>query len=464
MRTPLFVSLFVACSIASLPATLPAEDARQRTVASGDPVVWLQHYLQIDTTNPPGNEARAAAFLGALLDHAGIEHRLLTSPGGRSSLYARLPATTPSAGGAVVLVHHMDVVPASAGWKQPPFSGRRVSGRIWGRGAIDTKGLGIAQLAALIRYARRDAPRHRDVIYLAVADEETGGKEGVGWLLDAHPELFEGVSGVINEGGVNRVASGRVAWWGIEIDQKRPLWLRLTARGRPGHGSMLLIDSASHRLVPALGRLIDRPLRFEAVPSARRFLGALAALEGGSSLTMFERLDATLAGDAPQRGLPPGWLSVLSDTLQVTRLEGSRGTNVISAVAHAEIDMRLLPNRDNETVLAALRETLGPQIEVEVLLDAPPASPSPTDHPLYRSLERVLGLRAPVLPAMIAGVTDSRYFRQRGIAAYGLLPFVLTAPDMRGVHAADESIPETAFLRGIETMLRILTDFAGTPP
>ena len=238
---------------------------------AAEPVAWLQEYLQIDTTNPPGNEHEGAKFLAEILRREGLNPRLLTSPEDRTSLYARWRSPT-SQGRAIALVHHIDVVPVGEGWIAEPFSGRAFEGSLWGRGAIDTKSLGIAYLAALLGCLREGVDLKVDVIFLAVADEELGGARGAGWLLAEHAELFEGLEGVLNEGGSNRVLEGRVLWWGIEITQKRPLWLRVTTSGRGGHGSGFHQSSATHKLVRALTQLVERPLRFRVSAAARTFL------------------------------------------------------------------------------------------------------------------------------------------------------------------------------------------------
>ncbi len=219
------------------PAPAPA-DAPAPTRLS-EAALWLQQYLRIDTTNPPGREQRAAAFLAGILHREGINTRTLVSPQGRTSLWARLAAPG-SNGRAILLLHHTDVVPAGPGWTVPPFAGLVRDGRLWGRGAVDDKSLGIAQLAAFVSLKRRKVPLARDVIYLAVADEENGGGQGVGWLMQQHPNLFKGVEGVVGEGGRAQVSGdGRILWWGIEVAQKRPLWLRVTTFGRGGHGSSI---------------------------------------------------------------------------------------------------------------------------------------------------------------------------------------------------------------------------------
>lgn len=442
-----------------LPGALAAA-AAPGSADEPEPVRWLREYLQIDTTNPPGNEREAAEYLAGVLEAEGIPSRLLTSPGGRTSLYARL-ASPASGGEAVALVHHLDVVPAEGAWSQEPFAGRPLGGSLWGRGAIDVKSLGIAQLAALVALHRAGTALSRDVIYLAAADEERGGGEGTAWLLAEHGELFQGLVGVLGEGGSNRAFGGRVLWWGIEVTQKRPLWLRVTAHGRGGHGSGFHPGSATHQLVRALERLVDRPLRFRVCEAARSYFEALGSIEGGGSAELAGRLDEIVGAENPAAELGPGLPVYFLDTVQVTAIRNGSGPNVVAAEASAYVDIRLLPDTDAGRFLEEVRDTLGPGIEVEVLLSSPEAPPSPVDDPLFEALQDVLSVRAPVVPILISGTTDSRYFRERGVVAYGFSPFALEPPELLGIHAPDERIPEDVFLRGVETMRRLLLRYGG---
>lgn len=430
----------------------------------------LQEYLQIDTTNPPGNEKAAAELLAVWLRQLGAEPRLLASPEslakGRASVYARFPATAgpcPQGGGALLLMHHIDVVPAGDGWRAAPFSGRLEEGRIWGRGAIDIKSLGIAQLEAIGQLLRGGRPFCRDVIFLGVADEEAGGGEGAAWLLASHPEIFAGVDAVINEGGSNRTFGGRQIFWGIEVVQKRPLWLRVSAGGRGGHGSRYAPGSAAHQLIRGLARLIDRPPRFRLSDAARLYFGQLARLEGRTPAAAVAALEKQIRLEGPQPPLAPGLPVYFLDTLQVTEMATGPGVNVVSPVARADLDIRLLPDTDGDAFLAEVRALLGPELEVEVLLSSPPGVPAPLDHPLYRTFERVLGQRAPVVPSFLPGTTDSRYFRARGIAAYGFSPFSVEGPDLTGIHAPNEYMRVDDFLRGVETTRRLLEAYAAAP-
>jgi len=177
-------ALVIALAIFALPGARPLE--------LSEPARWLQAYLRIDTTNPPGREHLAAAYLAGILKREGIPSHVARTPDGRANLWARLSSPR-SNGKAVVLLHHMDVVAPGPGWTVRPFGGEVRDGRLWGRGALDDKSLGIAQLAAFVDLKRRRVPIERDVIFLAVADEESGGLRGTSWLLQNRPELFEGV-------------------------------------------------------------------------------------------------------------------------------------------------------------------------------------------------------------------------------------------------------------------------------
>ena len=425
---------------------------------------WLQQYLRIDTSNPPGNEARAAAFLAGILNREGIASRMVATPEGRASLWARL-ASPGSGGRAILLLHHMDVVPPGPGWTVPPFGGEVRNGSLWGRGALDDKSLGIAQLAALIDLKRdlkrRKVPLERDVVFLAVADEESGGLRGTGWLLANHPELFRGVEAVIGEGGRSQVGpGGKLSWWGVEVSQKRPLWLEVSTSGRGGHGSGLNPGSANHQLLQGLARLLAQPVRWRVSPPVRDYARAIAPLQNPHWRRVFSNIDAVVAENGPREFLMPGMANLFVDTVQVTVLRGGERINVIPEKAWARLDIRLLPDTDSAAFLAEVKRLLGAGFDVKVLVTAPPAAPSPASGRLWEAFKRTLGSEGPVVPAFIPGFTDSRFFRERGIPAYGVSPFKLAPGDSAGIHGPDERIPVAELDRGIERMRRIVAAYA----
>jgi acetylornithine deacetylase/succinyl-diaminopimelate desuccinylase-like protein len=459
LSAPLLAALLILPFLPARSAAAPAPP-----VALSEPAGWLQQYLRIDTSNPPGNEGRATAFLAGILQRAGIPSRVVANPEGRANLYARL--SSPKSGGrAILLLHHMDVVPPGPGWTVPPFAGLVKGGQLWGRGAVDDKSLGIAQLAAMIDLQRdlqrRRAPLERDVIFLAVADEENGGQRGTGWLLANHPELFQGVEAVICEGGRSQTgAGGKLLWWGIEVAQKRPLWLEVATSGRGGHGAGLNPDSANHQLIQGLARLLGEPSRWRVTAPVRDYSHAIAPLQNDRWRRVFANIDGVIAESGPKEFLMPGMANLFLDTVQVTVLRGGERINVIPERAAARIDIRLLPDTDAAAFLATVKQRLGPELEVRVLVTSPPAAPSPASGRLYQAMERVLRPEGPVVPTFIAGFTDSRFFRERGIPAYGLSPFKLGPDESKGIHGTDEHIPLAEIDRGVERMRRILGAYA----
>jgi acetylornithine deacetylase/succinyl-diaminopimelate desuccinylase-like protein len=458
LRRSAVALLALAVNLAIAPASAPASPLSREAELLGE-------YLRFDTGNPPGAERPAIDWLAGELRAAGLAPQILTSPRGRSSLAVRLAATVADAP-VVVLLHHVDVVPAGDGWKQPPFSGAMQDGAIWGRGAIDTKGLGIAHLAALLDAAKAPV-RSRELLFLATADEEAGGIEGVGWLIEQRTDLFDRVEAVLNEGGGVKSVAGRVLYWGVEVDQKRPLWLRVRARGRGGHASNADSKSAAHRLLAGLAEIVREPPSVAVSRSALDFFSRLGridprALQVHAAAT---RLDAGVALSATEKAALAGYDNLLRDSLQVTTLAAGERVNVVAAEASAEIDVRLLPETDAVAFVARLKERIGPDLEVETILPAPAAAPpSPTTHPVYRTIEAELAREAPVVATFIPSFTDSRYFRARGIAAYGFSPFPIDAVELLTVHARDERISIAAFDRGVATMRRVVRALLGIAP
>ena len=414
----------------------------------------LRHYLRVDSSQEPGRE-RALALLRDQLHAEGLPTQWIVSPQGVPSLVSRLEAPSGS-DESVVLLHHADVVAPGEGWLHPPYGAEVQDGILHGRGALDAKSLGIAHLEAFLAASRNRSSLVRNLIFLVVTDEEEGGAEGSNWLLESHPELFAGVVAVLGEGGINRVYGDQLAWWGIEVAQKRPLWLRVETTGRPGHGSTLNLHTAPHRLIRALDRLLEKPLDFRVTPEVRLYLESIAPYETRGIKRIAERLDEIMALPHPESKMLPGIPNYFLDSIQINMLQAGEQPNSAPESASAWIDIRLLPDTDEQQFLHDIRARLGDDVSVTILLDAPPVDPSPVNGAGFSCIAKALSNEAPVVPAFIPGITDSRFFRQRGIPAYGFSPFKLGGANLKGIHGIDEQIPLAVFDAGISTMIEVV--------
>jgi acetylornithine deacetylase/succinyl-diaminopimelate desuccinylase-like protein len=257
-------------------AHLPEERLQQYSDLA---VAWMQEYLRLDTTNPPGNEMRAVAFYKKILDQEGIENRTFEYAPGRGDLWVRIPATESAPKRPLILLNHMDVVTSDAAhWKVPPFSGEIKDGYIWGRGAQDMKDEGLAQLVVMVMLRREKVALDRDVIFLAVSDEEVEGT-GTDWFISHQRELLGDAEFLINEGGENLLENGKVKYVGVDVGEKTTYWLHVVAHGQPGHGSRPDADSAPDRLVRALNRILAYRTPLRVLPVVEDFLRGLAPYE-----------------------------------------------------------------------------------------------------------------------------------------------------------------------------------------
>lgn len=419
-------------------------------------------FLRIDTSNPPGNETAGAAFLRDLFVKDGIAAQLVGDDPKRQAVYARLESGSKEP--ALLLLNHLDVVPADASaWTQPPFSGARSGGYIWGRGALDTKSLAIAELMSLVELKRRNARLRRDVVFLGVPDEELGGANGTEKLLAKRPELFDGVGFVLNEGGSNETAVDKVLFWGIEVQQKVPLWLRVTCEGAGGHGAIPPDDGgATAKLVRVLDaiRAIETPYRLE--PSVARTAAAAVAERKDARGERLRIVREPLDVERVQRELPVGYRALLRDTIAITHLSAGSAVNVIPSKAYGDVDIRLLPDTRPDAMLARVREVVGKNGTIDVLASGEPVTESSSDTELFTTVARAMKAHAPgsaVAPVVGPGTTDSRFFRARGITAYGIMPFKVNYYDADSVHGVDERIRTRFFAEGVRLTRAIVSDF-----
>lgn len=416
-------------------------------------VELLQRLLKIDTTNPPGNELAAARFLQSVLARDGVESQLLESAPGRANLIARLEGQQP--GRALMWMHHMDVVPASDGeWSVPAFAGSLRDGELWGRGAIDNKGGGIAQLLAFLLAKRLGTRLERDLVLLAVADEESGGAHGARWLVEQHAELFSDVEYILNEGGGILELPGGKLLYSVELAQKAPLWLRVTARGKSGHGSSPGPNGAAAVLVRALARVADHQFPLQVLPEVQALFSARAAALPPAQRKPYQNLKASLEDAAFREKFlqNPHDAALVRTTLAITMLSGSSKENVISDTASALLDVRLLPGQDPARIQAELQRVLGePALELSPVLSWQ-AQRSSADTRLYRAIEKLAQQQAPGAPVslnVIGGFTDCNAFRAHGKTCYGFLPLRIRLDELERIHGKDERIALDVASQGV---------------
>lgn len=426
-------------------------------------------YLQVNTSNPPGNEIAAARFWKEIFDREGIECVIVgpPAPSKRANVVARLPGKI--SGRALVLLHHLDVVPAEARrWRYPPFAAEIAEGAIWGRGATDMKALAVAQAWSLIDLKRRGVVPARDLIFIGTADEETGRENGAEWILANRPDLVQGAEALLTEGSpARRGPDGTVESFAVVATEKAPLWLRITALGATGHAAIPDDGSAPSRLLGALCRLENFRSEATITPAARRFFAQLADREPEPAGPLFRDLDTALASPAfrARLMLDPVLSAMLHDTCQVTGLASGGKINVIPAEASAEIDCRLLPGQSPQVFLSRLKVVSGdPDLVWEVLASAS-ANASPLDTDLVRTIERTLSARVPgirIETPILTASTDAHLFREAGLLAYGFDPFPLSDDEDRA-HGTDERMPLSSFRLGFDLYRAIVEAFVLAP-
>ena len=429
------------------------------------PVELLRQLIRFDTTNPPGNERECVEFVRGLVEDAGVETELYAKDPARPNLVARLRGSGERA--PLLLQGHVDVVTtASQDWTHPPFGGELVDGWVWGRGALDMKGGVAMMVSALLRAARDDAKLPRDVILCVLADEENGGNYGAKFLVQEHPELFDGVQYSLGEfGGFTLEIAGR-RLYPIQVAEKQICWLKARLRGRGGHGAMPQHGGTMARLARFLRDLDRKRTPIHVTPAARAMIEAIA---GALPRPNSDLMRALLRPRLTDRVLPllgeraPQLEGLLRNTVNATIVHASDKVNVVPGVVEVELDCRALPGFGPNAVMREVQELVGDDVELELtLFDPGPPDPRLDEFETLAELLRELEPGAIPVPMLQAGVTDARFFAQLGIQNYGFLPLRLPG-DFRFsglIHAADERVPAEAIEFGAEAVFRALTRIA----
>jgi acetylornithine deacetylase/succinyl-diaminopimelate desuccinylase-like protein len=455
----------------------PSQPAAQAALSSSsslsqiesDALGWLQNLIRMNTTNPPGNELVAAKYLADVLDKEGIHSETFESTPGRGFLVARLSANAmPDPSHALLLMSHLDVVGVDKSkWTVDPFGASIQDGYLYGRGAIDDKGMTAANLAVFVALKRSGARLNRDVIFFADGDEENGGRTGIEFAVEKHwDKIAAGFA--INEGGEVVLTNGKIEYVGVQASEKVVANVDVIATGTSGHASIPRKDNAVAHLAAAIAKIstYEAPVQFNAV--TRAYFDGLAPTQDDETRKWLRALGSPDRGDHAARWISdanPSWNAMLRDTVSPTILQAGIRPNVIPSEARAVLNIRLLPGNQLDPLLAKLKQLVNdPQVRFETEPDGGEAAPSSSlTSDLYSAIVHGSGKAfpgAPVLPLMSTGFTDSWPLRMRNVQAYGLLPFPLTGDDLLRMHADNERIPTDSFRRGIEFLYGIVNDFA----
>jgi acetylornithine deacetylase/succinyl-diaminopimelate desuccinylase-like protein len=439
MRTTRWLILGIVLASVSTASTVVESFAQAPdwNAVGAEATKLLTEYVRIDTSNPPGDTRKAADFLAAIFEREGIPVTRYESAPGKAIVYARLKATVnPPAGKAIVLLHHMDVVPADRSrWKTDPFTPTIVANELWGRGSMDMKGLGVAHLIAFLELKRQHVPLTRDVILLAEPDEEVGGAQGARWMIANHfaeldPEY------VLDEGGFGSrdlFTPGKLVY-GISVAEKKLIWLKVRAEGISGHGSQPIEQNANDHLVKALARLLGSS-------SAAAAAGRGAASERSIVQVMKDNIGTF----APNKFTN----AIQQSTISLTWLRAGVGdppkVNVIPSVAEAGLDCRVVPGTTTDQWVAEVRRRLAdPSLKIDVINQGDDPIVTSSDTPLYRRLEAAIKRQHPdaiVTPMLVPYTTDSNAFRPKGVKSYGVFPAILSADTVASMHGDGEHVP-----------------------
>src|ERR1700761_8683124 len=451
-----------ASVVGKVTVTVPAE------TPIDDVVDVVSRLIRFDTTNTgeletTRGEAECAHWVAAQLADVGYQVEYLESGApGRGNVFVRLEGAD-SSRGALLIHGHLDVVPAEpADWSVHPFSGAIEDGYVWGRGAVDMKDMVGMMIVVARQLKQAGIVPPRDLVFAFVADEEHGGRYGAHWLVDNRPDLFEGVTEAVGEVGgfsltVPRPDGGERRLYLIETAEKAIRWMRLTARGQAGHGSMVNDQNAVTTLAEAVARLGRHQFPPVLTDTVVEFLGALSEETG----LPFDPESPDLAGTLEKLGPMARMLkAILHDTANPTMLKAGYKANVVPATAEAVVDCRVLPGRE-AAFEAEVDELIGPHVTREWIKDLPSYETSFDGDLVDAMNDAVLAVDPDgrTVPYMLSGGTDAKAFVRLGIRCFGFSPLRLPPElDFASLfHGIDERVPVDALRFGTEVLTHFLT-------
>jgi acetylornithine deacetylase/succinyl-diaminopimelate desuccinylase-like protein len=441
---------------------------------SGQEVVThLRKLLQCDTRNPPGNETRAAAYLQVVLQQEGIASEIIGPGPDRGTLVARLQGD--GSAPPLLLMSHTDVVAVEPEkWTHDPFAADvSEDGFIYGRGALDMKNMVAMELMTLLLLKRSGVPLKRDVIFMAAADEEVGGHQGAGWVVQHRPELIQAEYALNEGGGSGFEVNGRY-YYAVQVAEKGTARFRIRANGRPGHGSVPLPDNAVFKLAEALVKLHRTPLPVHFTKSLRAYITSLASTQPDD---LAQALLAVIAdeanADAAIEALPVKEVfkaqlhALIRNSISPTILKAGTQINVIPSEAEAQLDARTLPGWTPEMFLEELRAIVGTEVDIEFIEPSLPLEADP-ESPLFDVIKEVLHEQAPeatAVPTVLTGATDAKHVSLLGTKVYGFAPDLYIpsiADDERRIHGHDERVRVQSLQWGTRVLYEVVSRFAGS--
>lgn len=422
----------------------------------------LQDYLKINTTNPPGKEMKAAHFLASILENEGINYEIYEPEDGRANLLARLESKGNKK--PLLLLNHMDVVGVEPeNWTTDPFSGEIKDGYIWGRGTLDMKSMGIMELLAILQAKRNEYNLSRDIIFLAVADEERGGEVGAKWMMNNHPEKIN-AEFVINEGsyGISDMPLIKKPVFPCSTAEKGHLWLRINSTGDAGHGSMPPDNHAIHKLVHSLEKIINSRDSEALPPEVKQLFERICSeIEPHILPKLAKLIDVFPVWPVFKNLLSRNERirAMVKNTVSVNQLDGGYKENVVPSNASAVLDCRILPSVDAQDFISRIQNR-GMLEEGDVdVVRCEPGTRSPSDTELFKAMKKAVVESYPnavISQGLLTGGSDSRFFRRRGITSYGLIPVPIKRDDLTRIHGHDERIELDGYLKGTEIICKLV--------
>ena len=449
--------------------TQSATSAIDWQAASDEVIEHFRAILRLDTRNPPGNEVRAAEYLRDVLEREGIACEIVGPSPDRATLVARL--TGDGSAPPLLLMSHTDVVAVEPDkWTHDPFAADIDDGFIYARGALDMKHMVTMELMAMLLLKRSGVPLKRDVIYMASADEEVGGRQGAGWVVDTRPELIQ-AEYALNEGGGNGTEVNGRRYYPIQTAEKGTARFRLRTRGRPGHGSQPHDDNAVLKLAAVLLKLRDQRLPVHFTASLRGFVEGIASAQPGDVAAALRAVIADEAKtDAAIDALPLddsfklALRAKVRNTVAPTMLRAGSQINVIPSEAEASLDARILPGWTPEVFLEELRPLLGDDVEIEFLEPSEPLEADP-ESPLFDVIKAVLKEHdrdATPIPPLLSGATDAKSVSKLGTKVYGFAPTLYDGPgEWNRIHGHDERCSIRSIQWGTRVLYEVVERFAG---